>query len=116
MAIIWPVTLPTRPLLEGYSEQLPDYQLRSQSASGVAKVRPKNSSVPWPMTIQMVMTSAQVDTLKSFFNTTLGRGCLRFQFSGDRTGSTFDLRFTAPPKIVPDQTMYMVSMQFEVMP
>lgn len=115
-SIVWPVTLPDAPLLDGYSEQMPDYQLRTQQGTGVDKVRPKASAVPWPMTVQMVMTSAQVDTLKTFYTTTLSRGCLRFQFTDARANTVVECRFKGSPKFTPVQNRWTASFTLEVMP
>lgn len=122
MSIVWLSTLPSAPLVDGYSEHAPNLLLRTAADQGPARVRRKCTSKPWKFPARMRLTRAQTLALETFVYTTLGGGALRFEFTHARTGATVELRFV--PKsddalytLVPISSMWWTAdMVFEVLP
>jgi hypothetical protein len=97
----WPITLTTRILLEGYSENWAENVIRSPMDIGPAKVRRRTTAAPYLMTMVQHYTTAHVATFSTFFNTTLASGALSFTITHPRTGGSVEARYTAPPRITP---------------
>lgn len=112
----WPVTLPQLPLADGYEEVFGDAFIRTQMEVGPAKQRRAISNPARPMVFPILVTTAQMATLETFYYTTLGGGSLPFDISHPRTSATVSMRFVEPPKVVPRGLRYEVSMMLEVMP
>jgi len=121
MPILWPTTLPVAPLVQGYSEGLPNNQLRSSMSAGPPKVRRKAGLVPWPMAVSFLCTSAQAETLMEFAHDTLMDGVLRFEWTHPRTGATVEVRMAPSSEklvdLVPNGGDYwQASFMLEVLP
>src|SRR5215207_11453071 len=116
MPDVWPVTLPQ--CLDSLQTGLADNRLRSNMEIGPAKVRPRSSAGPRPMSGQMVMTDAQLMELELFVETTLLRGSLPFTFPSQRDGTTLLARFAGalPSWSRHGQGHWMVSMDMEILP
>jgi len=115
MATVWEVTLPQSPLLANYEEAPKDATIRSQMSYGPDKVRNLTTGVIINVTMRMLMTLAQTQTLDVFYNTTIGRvGTI--DWINHRTGAAAVYRFTAPPKYTPAGIKYHVSLQMEILP
>lgn len=118
----WPLTLPQRPLIQGFSRTPGPAVLRSAMEVGPEKVRQRTTAVADPMACTFRMTSAQLATFETFYKTTLGYGVERFDMPDPITGSTITVRMVggsgSPPYNVtyanPDR--YNVAITFEVMP
>lgn len=116
MAILWPATLPTKPLQEGYSEQMPDMRLKSSMDKGPGKLRRKSAALPWPMDVRMLLSGEQVEYLTTFVDDTLQGGTLRFSFTHPRTGAEVEVRFNEMPKITPSGMKWLADFKLEVLP
>ena len=121
MPITWPSELPTTPLLQGYSEAIPNNTLRSSVDSGPAKVRRKGGLMPFPITASMNLTSEQVDALEEFISDTLMEGTLRFEWAHPRTKATIESRFMPNGEKLVEITpvgagRWFVSFSLEVLP
>lgn len=79
-APIWPLDLPQRPLRSGYSDKLPNNQLRSEMDSGPDKVRGKGKAEAEVDTVTYVLRDSQRDLFKSFVRDTLQGGVLCFDW------------------------------------
>jgi hypothetical protein len=116
--MIWPVTIPQDLLVDGYGEATPDVAIKSNMDVGPAKVRRRTTAAVRPITGKMVMTLTELGLFKSFYNTDLLGGSLRFDWTDPYDGSTaVEMRFTAPPSwsaIDPDH--FEVSMALEILP
>lgn len=115
----WPVSLPIQPLVEGYDETLP-YDGDRSSIDGLPIVQVQRSKAAVrPMTVNMDLTSAQVDTFQTFYRTTLGFGALAFDFTFPRTGviKTFRCIGGRPPAATPKgYDLYTMNLSMEVLP
>lgn len=76
----WPATLPD-PLFEGYEDTIGDGRIRSRTDVGPPKVRRRTTSAVRPLRCSMIMTDAQLTTLKTFIRTTLLGGALPFYWT-----------------------------------
>ena len=91
---VWPVSLPPMPLTQ-YAETDGALIMRSPMDAGPAKLR-RRGARPATLSVAYILTSAQVETLRTFVLTTL-KGTARFDFVHPRTRSTVEVR------IVPGQ-------------
>ena len=80
MAIIWPASLPQMFSSQGYSDNFSDNRLATNPELGPALVRSRISSMPRRVAGVMVMTKAQLNTLRSFWRYSTLDGKLPFEF------------------------------------
>lgn len=116
---VWPVTLPQQPMTD-FSEDVGVLILRTPTDAGPAKMR-RRGKRPSVMNLNFYMSSAQVDTLDTFINSTI-KGTARFGFPHPRTQEVVEARFVPQDDgqfyslsyIVNDR--WKVSMKLEVLP
>lgn len=116
----WPLSLPTTPLVDGYSESIGPRVMSTSMGQGPSKIRAMGTPTD-PVTVQMCLTEAQVQTLDSFITTSL-KGVKRFGLTHPRKETIMEFRF------VPDSDgrllrlskfglgLWLVSFTLEVMP
>ena len=94
----WPTTLPAITFPVGYAKR--ETRIRTQMEAGPDKVRTRFSNETIDVaTPDMVLTKAQVDTLETFFVTTLNGGVDTFTWDDPMTGlSTDNFRFVERPR------------------
>ena len=112
----WPATLPQIPLRAGYGETFPDTAIRTEMGVGPAKIRRRISHNVRPLSVAFILTSAQVDILDEFYQTTTLGGALAFDHEHPRTGTAAELRFTGPPQISVVGGDYLAEFGIEVLP
>ncbi len=94
---IWPSGLPQRPLAEGFTESAVPSVVRTDMDVGPAKMRRRYTAEVRVYSMGLLLTTAQVATLETFYYTTLG--CVdEFDWVDHRTGSTVSYRFRSPPQ------------------
>lgn len=76
----WPLTLPQKPLISGYSETMPSNLLRSETDMGPAKVRRRGGAKPVVAQASYIMSSEQVELLDTFVYETIGGGAVCFDW------------------------------------
>ena len=114
---IWPATLPQTLLLQGYGESPGENQLRSPMEVGPAKVRRRATSAPRKVTGSLYLSASQLDDFKTFYNTTLLSGTLRFTWDDPTdTGTTVEMRFSEVPTWSAQETLFELSMTIEILP
>lgn len=96
MSIVWPVSLPAKPLVEGWDETPRSNVIRSKPDIGADKLRRRYTGQIKDMKGQMIMTDTQRTTFFTFFHTTLADGSLSYKWTHPITGETIEVRFTAP--------------------
>lgn len=81
---------------------------------GVPKIRRKQSNGFEPVEGQMIMTKAQLTTLRDYFTNTLEEGTLTFDFDDPISGTTATARFAEPPSwtSTANPAYYSVSLSF----
>lgn len=98
----WPSTLPQSLNVDGYMTSSQDGRVRTSMDAGPDFVRRRFSAVTVSHAGTMILTTAQVATLETFFNTTLSGGSLSFDWHPlgrhqDSPQVVLDLRFMSPP-------------------
>lgn len=120
--ITWPPSLPQAPRLRDTRELLGRQALRTEMDEGIAKVRRRQSAGVDRFPLGLILTTAQVATLRDFFRSTSAGGALAFEWKHPHTGNTIDLRFLTEPEIVglaprvSGQVRYRVAFDVETVP
>jgi hypothetical protein len=96
---VWPSTLP-KPNPDGYEEIMPDNAIRSDMDIGPAKVRKRGTSATTKYVLSFEMDNDGVNTLETFFSTTINDGVDTFDMDDPRNGTTETFRMIGPPKTV----------------
>lgn len=113
----WPGTLPTAPLLDGYTETPPDTTIRTASDTGPNKIRRRFTAGVRKFMVRTLLTTAQVATLDTLYITTLEGGALPFDWTHPRTGASVSFRFVGPPVYsAVTYGYYNATMSLEIMP
>lgn len=100
MADAWPVTLPQSPLAGTFAEQGQDNVIRGPAEPGAeGQRRARFTARAKTVSFAMNMTAAQLATLETFYNTTLGYGVSRFEFEDPVTGATKEFAFMEPYQV-----------------
>lgn len=89
VSYVWPAGLPQN-VRKDYSESIGTLILRTQTDAGPAKMR-KRGKRPDTLSVGFYMSSAQVDTLRTFVDSTI-KGTARFGFPHPRTGVQVEAR------------------------
>lgn len=97
----WPTSLPQYVQLDGYAERPVDITVRSSVDVGPEKARPRYSSMPVDFVCPMLFTSAHIDTLDSFYESTLEFGTLEFDWQHPRTLAAATFKFQSRPDYQP---------------
>jgi len=115
---VWPATLPQEPLAQGFNERAPDTVIRSAMEAGPPKVRRRFTAGIRLIDCQVRLTPAQVETLDSFFDSTIAGGALSFDWKHPRTGAAVTYRLVEPPSYTPVArgTLWQASLRLEVLP
>lgn len=115
--VAFPSSLPQYLDADGFSDEIPDDRLRSQTDIGPAMMRRRSSAKPRPIQGSQHLTEEQWQTLKSFYEDDLDGGVLRFDWIDQTSGDSVEYRFVSPPKrtaIFND--LYVVEYSLEIMP
>jgi hypothetical protein len=117
MAELWPVSLPQVLNVQGHSFTFGDPAIRSNPSVGPSKVRPRSSAVASPLAGQMFLTTAQLATLRTFYQVTL-RGADVFVFPNPEGGTAVNCRFTGGPVVTATTKagLWSVALPLEVIP
>lgn len=112
----WPSTLPTELLQRGYSQSSPDVVLRSSVDAGPAKIRRRITQNIQPVTGNLILSLTELGYIRTFYDTTLLGGSLRFSWKDPVSLSTKEFRFTAPLKWTISNGLYDVTLELEILP
>jgi antitoxin component of RelBE/YafQ-DinJ toxin-antitoxin module len=93
---VWPTTLPSFVLEQGFQENLPDNNLESSVDAGQAKIRPRFTAQFQRFVLQVQMDQAQSAVFRVFFNSTLNTGSLPFDWVHPMTRQAATFRFRKP--------------------
>lgn len=92
--INWPSFLPQFIDREGYTRTPRSVLVRTEVSSGPPKVRRRSTARSQTLTVNMVMSKAQLDIFEQFFTQNLGYGALSFNFpEPENPTSTIVVRF-----------------------
>lgn len=114
----WPLSLPQNPLQDGFSEDLPRLTVATEMDAGPAKIRRRFTAGVTKYQFEFVMTLAQLNTFKTFYETTTQGGSVKFGFPDPYTTTLTDFRFDTEnvPQVKSDNGYYRVSVQMEKLP
>jgi hypothetical protein len=87
----WPSSLPQIALADGFSEWASPNLILTENNAGPAKRRPKYTTVVMHQVVPLLLTTAQVATFETFFNSTIAFGSLPFDWLFQRTGATVSM-------------------------
>jgi len=114
---VWPATLPQYVDRPGYQSGTGDGRLRSQTETGIPKVRRRFSAVTRPLSVKMYLSAAQLDIFKAFYSTTLVEGSLPFQFPSSEGGDPLICQFGQnTPTWVPQGVEWIVTLDLVILP
>ncbi len=112
----WPATLPP-PALSSLRESPPNNVIRTSMDKGPDKVRRRTTANIRPLSFNMKLTPAQVETLDEFFTDTTFSGSIEFDYEHPRTGENVTARFVEPPQYSENSgAIYDCSVSLEIMP
>lgn len=113
---IWPVDLPQDLLQRGYNQSSPDTILKSSVDVGPAKLRRRTTTAVEPVSGSLLLTEAQLGSIRTFYVNTLSGGSLRFTWKDPVTLVSKELRFTDAPKWAMQSGWYAVQLSMEILP
>lgn len=112
----WPGTLPTKPLQDGFSEGFPTNIIRTDMEIGPAKVRKRQTVGIRPFEVKYIFDGTELNTFRTFFNTTLQFGALSFDWFDPQSGAGVTARFINPPVIQSEGSLFSVTASIEILP
>lgn len=112
----WPSTLPS-PSPGGYQEILPDNTIRTEMEVGPPKVRKRATSAPTQYSLSFEMDNTDVNTLETFYRTTINEGADPFTMDDPRNGTSETFRVVTAPEISAlSPVYYRVNINMEKLP
>ena len=110
----WPESLPQSFETSGYQDRLPDQLARSGPGELVRYRRRARRSEFGPISGEIILTTEQWQTLRTFYWTTLASGTLSFDFPDPDGGSApLVVVFEQPPRLTTiGGSLHSVSLEF----
>lgn len=106
-----------KPLVGTFQEVPANNTLRSTMERGPAKVRKATTANVYNIAFTVMLSTAQVATLQTFFTGDADYGATSFDFTHPRTGATVTARFTQPPEYYDINGLYYrVNINMEILP
>lgn len=114
----WPATLPPLSQMNGYQRTPGQGTVRTEMSSGPAFQRRRFTSVPEYITGTLILTRAQRDTFRAFYQTTLAHGSLPFDEEDPVSGTLESMVFIAdkPPAESGNGVIFQITVNIEVQP
>ena len=111
----WPATLPTKPLIGGYTENGPDLVLETEMDAGPPKQRRRFSAGVRSLDVSYKLTTAQVAFLETFYYTTIA--CVgEFDWTNPRTLATDSVKMTRPTYQALSDSLWQVTFKILIYP
>ncbi len=104
---------PDKILRDGFNETPAERTIRSNMDVGPAKVRRRTFAAVTPVGFNMLLTSAEWNTLYNFY---LNNDATVFYFIHPRTNQSVRARFADVPNGSFNETMWNVDVKLEIMP
>ena len=114
----WPGGLSQDVLTDGLEETWGNNLLRTPMESGPAKARRRFTAEVKPLALVLEFARADVETFRTFFETTLQGGALPFDWTHPRTGAAITLRFIPPFPVTPNRgaKFWRAALRLEILP
>lgn len=100
MPISWPID--KNPRQDDYQDLPGDSSITTPVDKGEPKKRQLYTNPVDNYSASYDLTTAEIATLKTFFKTTTLSGTLAFEWDEPSSGSTINVKFSGPPRIVPN--------------
>ena len=97
MTNVWPLTLPTALLVQGFSEQPQDNIVRFQPEVGPAKLRRRGTAAARLIDGMLILKQSSRNVFDDFYKTTLSHGADAFYWKDPGNGPGV-YAFSAPPQ------------------
>ena len=95
---IWPVTLPSEPIIDSITETPPNLLQRTEMDAGPAKVRKRFIVGVRKFKVSYVFSPAEMTIWENFYENTISDGALSFTYPHPRIWGTFiTVRLTEVP-------------------
>lgn len=109
----YPTSLPQFPVLENYNELWGDEVQRTPMERGPDYIRRVSNFEPIEFSFSQIMTNAQVNDLKVFYDSTKTGSFYHVHF---RNGESAEYRFKERPKIstIPNSDLFRIEMLLEL--
>lgn len=113
----WPTSLPQIAIGDEFEESAPSILLRTEMDAGPPKVRPKYTAEIKHFRVSLILTTAQVATLETFFTSTIAYGADAFDWIHQRTKSSVSLRLMNRPAFRErGRGLWRTELQLELLP
>ena len=118
----WPLSLPQKPLVDGYKRTLPNNLIRSSMDTGSDKVRKRGRFKPQEISASYVLTAAQRNTLEDFIHNNLAEGAICFNWPHPELNKLVRARLKASSDGIlefspyKDTTRWSVTLKIEIWP
>lgn len=118
----WPLSLPQKPLVDGYKRTLPNNLIRSSMDTGSDKVRKRGRFKPQIINCSYVLTDAQRNTLEAFVHDSIAEGAICFNWPHPELNRLVRARLKASQEGLLDFSPYKdtlwwaVSLNIEIWP
>ncbi len=113
----WPASLPQSLKVEGLSRQRQDGAIRFQPDAGVPITRRRGTGVTINIGGILVLSSAQLQTLDTFYNTTLVEGVASFTWVDPVDNSSAVMVFQGPFSVVAmSPGHWRIALQLQILP
>lgn len=112
----WPSTLPTFVQQDGYDESPPNLTISSQPELGPPKLRRRCSAGMRKISAVILCTLAQVETLDTFYTSTLLGGSATFIWVHPRTQAPCTMVLLSPPAYAPVGIQYTARLELGILP
>ncbi len=99
MTAAWPTDLPQCPILNGWDETPQPNVATFAPEVGPPKMKRRSTAKTWLSNVVYRMTSAQLVSFKTFYETTLEDGTLPFTWNHPVNKTNFNWYFDDQPKI-----------------
>jgi len=115
---VWPISLPQRPLADGYSEQPPNLVVRSPMDVGPAKVRRRTTAGVTRLQMAFHLTPAQLATFRGFLANDIQDRALAFTWAHPVTGVVGTFRIAEQPtfEAIANGLAWRIAVVFEMLP
>lgn len=91
----WPGTLPAAPLLAGLSENYDNFNASFEPDVGLPSTWPRSTASKLTTPVQYNLTTAQKNTLTSFWKSDCKTGSVPFTWTDPVHGGTITMKFSA---------------------
>lgn len=113
---VWPPTVNDSPLIDTFTESRGDNLVTHETDSGVPMTRPRYTKSVDMQSFDLLLTTAEVATLDTFWETTLAFGSLSFDWVHPRTGVTLNAKLSPVKSRPVSDTHHIAHIELKIIP